>query len=292
MSRGFVEVGLGSGGTEVPVLLGRALEEVLGFAEAVEADAGAEAPEAGGAATDPLGEAAGAPVAMVTVVVADATALGGVALVGVDAVRAVSTGFFSSIEMTPKVTPTPMRVARAAVATATPIGFAGAPDARAPLGRFALGRAFAFESSFAFGASLGFASDVGLLTTASGFFATSISSSRALSSVPTPSRVAAPGSDEGREERTGGPLSRTVASIGLMAGVASGAVVGSRGTRDRSSGATSCSAASMSSEDEKRLLRSRDSARATNADTSTGIDGSIVRMSGASRMQIDRMTCS
>ena len=289
MSRGFIEVGLGSVGTEVPVPLGRALEEVLGFADAVEADAGAKAPDPGGAAADPLGEVAGAPVAIVTIVVADAEAREGVALVATVAVGAASIGFFSSMAMTPNVTPTPISVANAAVPTATPIGrFAGAPDARAPLGRFAIGSAFARESSFAFSASLGFASGVGFFTTASGFFATPIRSSRALSSVPTPSRVAAPGS----EERTGGPPSRTVASIGLTAGVASGALVGSSGTRFRSSGATSWSAASMSSADEKRLLRSRDSARATNADTFTGTDGSIVRTSGASRMQIERMTCS
>ena len=40
-------------------------------------------------------------------------------------------------------------------------------------------------------------------------------SSRALSSVPTPSRVAALTSDDGRDDRTGAPPSRTVASIGI-----------------------------------------------------------------------------
>jgi hypothetical protein len=285
MSRGFAEVGLGSVGTEAPVPLGRPLEEVLGFADAVEADAGAEALAAAAAA--PLAEA-GALVAIVTVVVAEA--ITGAALVDVDADRAVSTGFFSSIAMTPKTTPTPMSVATAAVATATPIGFfAEAPDARAPLGRFALGSPG--ESSCPFGAPAA-ACGAGLFATASGFFATPITSSRALSSVPTPRRVAAPGSDDGRDERTGGPPSRIVASIGLTAAEASVADAASSGTRDLSAGATSWSAASIRSADEKRASLSRESARATNADTLAGIDASIVRTSGASRMQIDRITCS
>ena len=74
MSRGFVEVGRGSAGTGVPVPLGRPLEEVLGFADAVETDAGDDGAAPAGAAAEPLvaaagaeAEADGAPLAIVTV---------------------------------------------------------------------------------------------------------------------------------------------------------------------------------------------------------------------------------
>ena len=106
-------------------------------------------------------------------------------------------------------------------------------------------------------------------------------------------RRCAPTSDDGRDDRTGGPPSRTVASIGLT-----------RRRSERRAAGVERNARALLGRDlvergehalgRREALR-RDRARARARRTPhrrTGIDGSIVRTSGASRMQMERITCS
>lgn len=296
MSRGFVEDGLGTG-CVTPVPLRTVVEGVPGFADAVEsgaldgdAEGIAAAPEGvaegivdGAAVADPDG------IAVIDVVDAGTGVMGG--------------GFLSSVAMIPNVTATPVSVASAAVTSATPNGrfpgfafaavaFALPADGLDPRDASPLGRLPASLACVAFAFGFALASTFALAGTAA----------PAASSDPTPSRVAAlsplaSSGIDGRDERTGEPSSIVASSAFTAAGFATGSATngsatGSSGTRARSSGATSCNAASIASAVAKRLLRSRASARATNAETGAGTDGSMVQTSGASRMQIERMTCS
>jgi hypothetical protein len=261
MSRGFVEVGLGTG-CVFPVPLRTVVEGVPGFADAVEGgalDGDAEAADvAADGAVEGIADVVVESAADGTTRSAEELAAAVIDVVIDVVVIAGATGaFLSSVAITPNVTPTPASVAIAAVTSATPMGLPpGAFDdddddarTRSPLGRLP-------------------PSCVAALT-------------------PLPSSGI-----EGRDERTGDPPSIIVASSAFTTGFATGSATGSSGTRARSSGATSCSAASMASADAKRFARSRASARATNAEIGAGTDGSMARTSGASRMQIDRMTCS